>query len=1027
MIDISIILPAYNEEGNIEKSVKQALSFFKKIFKKVEIIVVNDGSRDRTGQILHALQKKIPELRVIDHKVNKGYGTTVWDGLRAGRGKLVFFTDSDLQFDIKEAKKFVAKIQDENYDVVLGYRKHRSEGFMRALNAKGWKLVAFTLLGNRNRDIDCAFKLFKRKVIQKTAVLSGGATFSAELLYRIKKAGYRVAELPVTHFKREFGSPTGAKLSVIIRSFKEIFSLFASEPDLIKPRIRIAGSLAVIGLFLSRILLMSRSADFFDATQYMWRTSDNDLLRAITTGHAPYHPLFIFFSNLIYRIPGLHDEILVATLPAVIFGSASIVVLYFLIRDLLGRKVAWLTSTIYALLPFVFFSQISILVDPVMHFFFYLSLLLMTKATKQEMVRNTIFLSIGSGISLALAALAHTQIGFWAIAFIGVYLIAVQSLKWGTLKKGLLIAILIGIFASLAVLVYIKLLLIGEKLTPLGNTDWRKALDFLLFDNIGEKDPFSITVAFNRITLLSTGLLAAISFAGAIALATKKRVWYLLGLLIWIVPAVVTATYIHENLYGRAIILALAPIAVLSSLGIIRSGKFKYPLLFLVFAQLLLITIPGGLTYHSKPAPNEVLAVMKKDSEKDGVFTATNISRTWGSYDGKFLSFGDQGVGSGDVYKESLKAIESGKKAYLSSDAIYYPFNRYDGEYFDLRSTIEKGPSDHKTMLYDVFNKLNVNIERASEFRQAIYTLGKSQSSSVYDNIAKIALQKPVVFGRVRAGSKPVSDLTVNLYSTSICRQPAQNIGRLDFVRCLGRYIAGRRTLEDWSFTDKDGWFYIPTENNNITVNLAPVSTETRSASLEGMFAEELATDVIYKNYEVFSSLDDLKKKTASLDNSFYIKTELKEGKIIYWLYEFEYNLEPTGKIEAEKMSGELNTTKNSPSASGGKVKFSSGDKAGYLISGPYSTLLPGKYKLAYQLKQVKYSGDKSVEFDVVSGDKTAGRKELKATELKANEKVEFEFELKDSLPSAEIRLRVPMGCSLELDYIDLARTGAAL
>lgn len=220
---LSIVMPAYNEQENIREVVKSAILFLKKRKIDGEVVIVDDGSTDKTVKILLSLARLYKNLKIISHEKNEGYGAAVYDGLCAAKNDLIFFTDSDRQFDINELDGFLEKI--EEYDAVIGYRKNRSEGWVRKMNAKGWALVCYVTLGVKHKDIDCAFKLMKKSSLEKIKVSSKGAAFSAELLHKLKKSGASIIELPVTHYKRKSGRPTGAKLSVIIRGFKEIFIL----------------------------------------------------------------------------------------------------------------------------------------------------------------------------------------------------------------------------------------------------------------------------------------------------------------------------------------------------------------------------------------------------------------------------------------------------------------------------------------------------------------------------------------------------------------------------------------------------------------------------------------------------------------------------------------------------------------------------------------------------------------------------------------------------------------------------------
>lgn len=223
-IEFSFVMPAFNEEEGIVFAVKKASSFLKIRYTRYEIIVVNDGSADKTLDKLLLAQKSEKSLKVVDHKKNLGYGAAVWSGLNRSRGNLVFFTDSDLQFDIEQLDDFIKVIK--NHDAVIGYRKNRAEGFRRHLNASIWRFACYVLLGIRFRDIDCAFKLFRKKCIENIQIKSKGAAFSAELLFNLKKRRCRIIQKPVKHFKRTTGKATGANLLVILRGIKEIYLLW---------------------------------------------------------------------------------------------------------------------------------------------------------------------------------------------------------------------------------------------------------------------------------------------------------------------------------------------------------------------------------------------------------------------------------------------------------------------------------------------------------------------------------------------------------------------------------------------------------------------------------------------------------------------------------------------------------------------------------------------------------------------------------------------------------------------------------
>lgn len=223
-IDLSIVLPAFNEGQNIDRAIRESVKFANR-YKDYEIIVVDDGSKDETAEKVRHFIAKNPNVRIVQHNINQGYGSAVWDGLKSARGKLIFFTDSDLQFKIKQLDLFIKKMNG-GYDVVVGYRKKRAEGLRRVINVFLWQLALRVLIGIKFKDIDCAFKLFRRKTLRGLKISSKGAMFSAELMYRIQQKGLKVAELPVDHYKRRYGTQTGANVKVVARALKELFTFY---------------------------------------------------------------------------------------------------------------------------------------------------------------------------------------------------------------------------------------------------------------------------------------------------------------------------------------------------------------------------------------------------------------------------------------------------------------------------------------------------------------------------------------------------------------------------------------------------------------------------------------------------------------------------------------------------------------------------------------------------------------------------------------------------------------------------------
>jgi len=219
---LSVVLPAYNEEHIIGATLEQVLNVLAAWVRDFEVIVVNDGSTDRTGEILAAITEAEPRVRVVTHERNQGYGSALADGFAAATKELTFFMDSDGQFDIRELARLLPFI--DEYDAVIGYRQERQDTWVRKLNALGWNVLIGTVLGVHVRDIDCAFKLLRTDFLRQHPLETRGAMINAELLYKLKCAGCTYREVGVHHLPRQGGRATGASLRVITRAFRELFT-----------------------------------------------------------------------------------------------------------------------------------------------------------------------------------------------------------------------------------------------------------------------------------------------------------------------------------------------------------------------------------------------------------------------------------------------------------------------------------------------------------------------------------------------------------------------------------------------------------------------------------------------------------------------------------------------------------------------------------------------------------------------------------------------------------------------------------
>ena len=223
---IGIVLPAYNEEAVIADTVGKCVAALPTFAPDYEIIIVDDGSRDRTGAIADELAAANPHVRVVHNQPNRGYGGALIAGFAAVRKDLTFFMDSDGQFDIHDLANLL-RLREQGYRAVLGYRKHRRDGAIRRLNAWGWNLLVSLLFGLHVRDVDCAFKVYDTDLVRLLDVRSEGAMVNTEMLVKLNLLGVSYVETPVRHLPRLHGSATGANLRVILRAFRELLRLRA--------------------------------------------------------------------------------------------------------------------------------------------------------------------------------------------------------------------------------------------------------------------------------------------------------------------------------------------------------------------------------------------------------------------------------------------------------------------------------------------------------------------------------------------------------------------------------------------------------------------------------------------------------------------------------------------------------------------------------------------------------------------------------------------------------------------------------
>ena len=197
---LSIFFPAYRDENTVAPLTQACAEVAAELTDDYEIIIVDDRSPDRTGEIADRMARENPRVRVIHHPVNMGVGKAMIDGFTSARKDYVFYTDGDMQYDVRELHRFAECVPE--YDVVVGYRLKRAEGFKRVFTSRCFHLLNFILFGLRFKDIDCSFKLVHRRFLDKVRFHTHSALVDQELLIQARRMKFRIKELGVHHYPR---------------------------------------------------------------------------------------------------------------------------------------------------------------------------------------------------------------------------------------------------------------------------------------------------------------------------------------------------------------------------------------------------------------------------------------------------------------------------------------------------------------------------------------------------------------------------------------------------------------------------------------------------------------------------------------------------------------------------------------------------------------------------------------------------------------------------------------------------------
>ena len=224
-ISLTAFFPAYNDQHTIEAIVRTAAEEMRKLTDDFEVLVVNDGSKDQTGVILTQLQSKLPFLRVIHHERNRGYGAALISGFKNARKDLIFYTDGDGQYDVREIHNLLAELK-PNIELVNGYKVKRADAWYRIWIGALYRRAMKWVFGFSIRDVDCDFRLLRRYIFETISLESASGVICVEMAKKFDRAGFRMVEVPVSHYPRMHGRSEFFRVRHLVHTFRGLLKIW---------------------------------------------------------------------------------------------------------------------------------------------------------------------------------------------------------------------------------------------------------------------------------------------------------------------------------------------------------------------------------------------------------------------------------------------------------------------------------------------------------------------------------------------------------------------------------------------------------------------------------------------------------------------------------------------------------------------------------------------------------------------------------------------------------------------------------
>ncbi len=806
--------------------------------------------------------------------------------------------------------------------------------------------------------------------------------------------------------------------------------------------------LTVLSFFLlilaSRLFLLNSSMDFFDSTQYFWRSASTKLIDAISSGHAPYHPGYIFFTwltnNLLVHL-NINDTPIAAAIPSAIFGTLTIVFFYLLTKEIFNKKIAFFSALLAAITPYFWISNIAIMVDPTMICFYMLSLYLFYLWLSKK---NYLFLIL-SGFAIGYAIWTHTQIAFWSLGFVAIFIYKIKPKEW--LKT---------IFQSLPALlgiiffIYIYLFLLVR---TAHNPTYLSALKYLFTGNAGDHMPLSLKPGMINYLTIMTTLGALFSILGFVKLFFDKKRQKLLMLLIWLIPGLFfSALYLYANLYGRSSMISIFPATIAISY-FLTSWKtknlsikiFQSALIFLIIIQFLAISIPVVKKYATEPGVYEELGQKQQQLPAGGLYITSNLAKTssgYAFYDTIWETSLEQ------IYQDIEATDKKNKPIFIGQDAIMFGFYKYDGNNWEIKSTALGEPGEHSTIAAELFSKYNSNLAASSQFnnKTSTYQL-KTNNQSFKERLTKglnaLTDNQSLILGHMidSNSNNPIARDLINIYSnqTRYIVSP-ENIKRNDFIYYLYNIIIYKIKKSDilrdpliFTYSDKSGFFTVilpknQSQNLDLIASSFNLSTNEIFPGKQMPFQFNSQKDqkliIDSQKNEEAEKIDEI-INTVDLNKSFYLILNKNSNKINYSLYNFSYKVDLSDKLSAITLPSFSDKIISDDSSVSKKVRFQPKKEEGLVVFGPWINLEKGSYKLNFKTKILNPDEDKIGSVSVTHNNtQVLAEKNIETNNLITDsyQDIILNFEVMDKLNGVEFKMNSLGNSDIYLDYIGLSK-----